>query len=344
MNHTSLLAHLFPYFKGSQEDVATCSLNYIVSSDEKIGRAFENHIENVLHLSIEEQLQFKCQAVGDNLERPDMAGYNANGDERILCESKFYAALTPNQPNEYLKRLVKNKGQGLMFICPQLRIMGLWDEILEVLKQELRYTEIDKYCVEIDNSVKLGITTWGDVLDRLALTASAEAPNMLSDIVQLQGYCKQLDSDAFIPYKEEELSVEVATKADRPYRLLDELVKSLQADKNHKVSLEHLRATPVWGGYTRYLYLDEFAVTLTYDVAKWKNIGSKTTPFWICIKKFIDGHWVMDESCKKGLLKVDANLKDGDFIALIPRCHVALSEVVDDMKKQINDILYNYKE
>lgn len=344
MPQTSLLAHLYPYFKGSQEDVATSSLNYIISSNKHINDAFTNHISKILQIPINDSFQYKCQAVGENNERPDMAGYDANGNEKILCESKFYAALTINQPNAYLKRLIYEKGIGLVFICPEVRKKGLWHEILKLAKTEFECYNISNFCTELDGNVRLGITTWKDLLNDLEQVAFSNAVNSVPDIKQLQGYCDQLDSEAFIPFNDEDFGIDVAMKAERPYRLLDALVEAIKNDPNHRVSLNNLKATPVWSGYRRYLYIDDFAVNLEYDTNKWKNIDGQTTPFWMYIKKLIDGHWQQDEQCNKAMLKISHEMKFEEYIALIPKKYVALSEIVDDMKKQVLKHIQLFKE
>ena len=116
----SLLAHLYNRIKGSQEDVATLSLQYIISNNQEMKITFSSLIERTLHISIDHDLQYICQATGDNKERPDMAGIDAGGNEIILCEMKFYAGLTDNQPLGYIDRLVTNNGKGLIFVCPKV--------------------------------------------------------------------------------------------------------------------------------------------------------------------------------------------------------------------------------
>ncbi|MDA0336588.1 MAG: hypothetical protein O2782_15610, partial [bacterium] len=39
------------------------------------------------------------------MERPDVVGSSATGEEVIILEGKFDAGLTKNQPNSYLSRL-----------------------------------------------------------------------------------------------------------------------------------------------------------------------------------------------------------------------------------------------
>lgn len=344
MPQTSLLAHLYPYFKGSQEDVATSSLNYIVSSTDKINAAFTHHISKILETPLTGTFQYKCQAVGDNKERPDMAGFDQNGNERILCESKFYAPLTINQPNTYLKRLIEEKGIGLMFICPDIRKNGLWSEITKSIDPDFNTTIINEFCWEINNSVHLGITTWTELLSELEQTANINATTSVADIKQLQGYCEQLDSEAFIPFIEEDLGIDRAMKAERPYRLLDELTDSIQNTPNHKVTLKGLKSTPIWSGYRKYLYIDGYAVNLEFDTNKWKRIDGQTTPFWMYIKKRVNNKWVQDESCIKAMLKIPSDMKYEEYIALIPKKYVALSEVVEDMKRQVFDYIKIFAE
>lgn len=346
MPQTSLLAHLYPYFKGSQEDVATSSLSYIVSCNECINKAFTNHISKILQIPINETYQYKCQAVGKNNERPDMAGYDTNGDEKLLCESKFYAALTINQPNTYLKRLIEEKGIGLIFICPDVRKKGLWNELTKLVDKDkdLESNEINDFCIEINNSIRLGITSWKAVLSELEQAAMATAINCVPDIKQLQGYCDQLDNEAFIPFDVEDFGVDYAMKAERPFVLLDALVDAIKNEPNHEVSLKNLMASPFWSGYRRYIRIDGFCVNLEYDTNKWKKPDSKNTPFWISINKNINKKWQQDEQCQKAMLKIASEMKDGTYIALIPKCYMALSEVADDMKKQVFEYIQLFKE
>ena len=337
MPQSSLLAHLYPYFKGSQEDVATNSLSYIISCSDILNIAFTNHISKTLEMPISGRFQYHCQAVGENKERPDIAGYDANGDERILCESKFYAALTVNQPNAYIKRLIEEKGIGLMFICPDIRKNGLWNEILDRIDKDLSVKHVSEYCVEINDSIRLGITTWNSILKELEQIAITNVFNSVSDIRQLQGYCQQLDSEAFIPYQEEDMGIDNAIKADRPYRLLDELFDVIINDTRYKSNRGTYNPAAFRYGYRRYLEIEDFAVSLEYDIQKWKNCQSITTPFWLRIK---NKKWEFDDQCKKAMLTIDNKLKDGEFIALIPQRYAALGEVVEGMKKQI----FNYIE
>lgn len=127
----SLLAHLYPYIKGSQEDIATYSLQYLLSNSETLNCSFTKLIATKMEIELEDMLQYSCQVTGksEEKERPDMVGVSSYGVESILCEMKFYATLTSNQPGTYLERLRKNNGKGLMFVCPMAR--NLWIDIFK---------------------------------------------------------------------------------------------------------------------------------------------------------------------------------------------------------------------
>ena len=59
--------------------------------------------------------QVRTQATGEEGERPDLAGFDRNGRERVLVEAKFWAGLTDNQPIAYLERLPANRPGALLF-------------------------------------------------------------------------------------------------------------------------------------------------------------------------------------------------------------------------------------
>lgn len=333
----SLLAHLLPYFKGSQEDVATCALNYIVCSNSHMLNAYNNLISDLFECDPLNVAQYKCQAIGENNERPDMAGYDVNGDELILCESKFYAALTINQPNTYLDRLISQKGIGLVFVCPVNRLNGLWNEIINIASSQYNLNKINPQCVEI-NGVRMGILSWNEVLTKLENVSESVSPESLADIKQLRGYCSQLESETFAPFVEEELSIESALRIEKHYKVLDEIVDSLRNVADIKLSLKGLKATPQWSGYTRYVRINNLVVAIMFTTQKWKNPENLSTPYWIKIAR---EDWEIDAACKRAILKIEPRLvsDDGLCLALIAPPYLSLSEVANEITKQIKEYI-----
>ena len=332
----SLLAHLYPHIRGSQEDIATYSLQYLLVQSKELNRAFTKRVSTVLHIDSDDTLQYVCQATGkgEEKERPDMVGLDANGNEKILCEMKFYATLTANQPNTYIDRLINCDGKGLVFICPEARLTNLWAKLNE-LCEDRDVEAIDDYCIKVDG-INLAIITWTEIIELLKQVASSVAVGFSSDIAQLEGYCEQLDSEAFIPFSAEDLSAEMANKGERYYQVVDEVIELFCADKNYRTSKKGVKATGYRKGYTRSLYIDDLTFTLNYDRDMWRNPENIETPFWIAIRnedwdqdeKMIKKHDVFSENKKQmfwGMI----------FLALEPLQNSTFSEVCEDIKTQI---------
>ncbi len=331
---TSLLAHLYSHIKGSQEDVATLSLQYIVSQSSKLNHEFTRLIGKVLHEHIGSELNYVCQSVGKNLERPDIAGIDASGKEKILCEAKFYAGLTENQPNGYLDRLQQDKAYGLVFICPTARKVTLWSKLIDLCENR-DLESVDEYCVSVDG-VRMSILTWDDIIKSLRHVANTEATEMLPDIHQLDGFCKLIDNEAFIPFSAEDFGPENAVREERHYQVLDAVFDRLIADKSLRASAKGLKATAYRYGYVRYIRVLGHALSINYDRRLWRSVGSEETPFWVEImeenfrqppeyrQKF--GRYRESYKC---------NLNDGVALALFAPPNAVLDEVAEELVKQI---------
>ena len=332
---TSLLAHLYSHIKGSQEDVATLSLQYIVSRSASLNQEFTRLLCRALHGNIGKELNYVCQSVGDKLERPDIAGIDADGKEQILCEAKFYAGLTENQPNGYLDRLQEKGGYGLVFICPAARKVTLWSKLLELCK-ERHIVDIDRDCIEVDG-VRMSILTWSAIVEALRHVASSEATDALSDIDQLDGFCKLMDSDAFIPLSPDDFGPEVAKREERLYRILDELIDFLRTDKTLNPSTKGVKATAYRQGYARAIRIKGYWVSVNYDRELWMNTSSKETPFWVAIRSGKD--WKQSDYILRALQRFPAAEQENKwglvYLALYPMVYGTLDEIVAFMKKQI---------
>lgn len=175
----SLLASLYSRIKGSQEDVATVSLQYILSSSEKLNTAYNRLLEDALKINIGSDVHYSCQSVGEEKERPDMAGVDSNGNEVILCEMKFYAGLTDNQPNGYLKRLISKKGKALVFVCPETRKISLWRKVVDLCKSQGRtLTDEDEYRITVDG---IAMSIIDNVTDEALINYNLDHYWMLTD-------------------------------------------------------------------------------------------------------------------------------------------------------------------
>lgn len=331
----SLLAHLYTYIKGSQEDIATFSLQYLLSQSNKLNAAFTKFVAETTDIQLDETLRYNCQVTGDSeeKERPDMVGVNADGVETVLFEMKFYASLTKNQPNTYLDRLRKNQGKGLLFVCPTSRKTSLWAKLLEL--SETEENETKKYCTTV-NGVKLAITTWSEILTLLKQVATATDNTFVPDIIQLEGYCNKMDSDAFIPFTATDLSAKMARMGERYYSVVDEVIDQLVAKEPKRTSRKGLKATGHRKGYLRSLYIGDIGITLNYDRDAWKDPSSVETPFWFAIS---NNQWEQTGRIKEYLKnfpdRMKAEIWGKTNLALEAPQNVTFAEVCEDLAEQI---------
>lgn len=336
----SLLAHLYSRIKGSQEDVATISLQYILSQSKDLNKTFTTFCSSLISKDIESVLQYNCQVSGEENERPDMAGFDSNSVEQILFEMKFYAGLTSNQPLTYLERLEKSNGTGLVFVCPKARLTTLWSELCKICAESGKEVEtINTKCVSV-NGVRMAITTWNDILERLKDVADSSAPDSLSDIKQLKGFCDQMDNDAFIPFNDEDLFAVNAKKFLRLADVVEETSKLILADATINAQpAGKLKTTHLY--YERMFKTEKFIILFSYDLDLWKSNESTATPFWVSI---CNKEGKQTEDMKLKLHKIDETKKDATvwdicYFALTPLTNATIDEVCQDMKKQILDYI-----
>ena len=331
----ALLAHLYSHIRGSQEDIATYSLQYIIAASSELNHTFTRLVSEALHCDVPDTLNFVCQSVGDNQERPDMAGIDVDGKEQVLCEAKFYAGLTGNQPNTYLDRLVQKQGIGLVFICPAVRKQALWGRLLELV-EDRKVVEKSEYCVSVDGAL-MSILTWNEVVSALKSTAASAALQYVSDVEQLEGFCQQMDSDAFIPFSAEDIGPIVARKEERYFRVVDELIEYLKSDKSLNPSTKGVKATAYRKGYWRVIRIRGYGVSITYNRDLWANPSTCETPFWVSIRSRKD--WGQENYIRDAFKRVPESEKENLwgllYLALHPLLNATLDEVVRDMKEQI---------
>ena len=343
----SLLAHLFPRIKGSQEDVATYSLSYILEQSTVLNEAFTKLVSSNLHVILPKVLSYNCQDSDSEFGRPDIAGYDS-GTLKVLCEAKFYAGLTVNQPVSYLKRLQGTKDSGVIFICPKERIISLWDKVVETAKEAgLDEEKIAENCMDYAGT-RLSILSWSEILSELIRVATELQPEMLGDLRQLEGFCNKVESEAFIPFTDDDFSVRTAKDIDRYYQVVDQVLSVLKTHKELCPSAKGLRSSPRWQGYSTYLILNEKGISIDFIRTLWKAPTSVETPFWCQIRDIENGKWMITEKMKQFLLTVDSRRVEvfyGDpYLALIPKPYRSLEELGEDLAEQVLDYLRKYEE
>ena len=312
----SLLAHLFPRIQGSQEDVATYALSYMLTQSVPLNKAFTGFISEKLHLPLPSTLSYHCQDADPEYGRPDITGYD-EGRLQVLLEAKFYAGLTQNQPEGYLKRL---EGNGLVFICPQNRVASLSEK------------------VKVSSNVE--VISWNAVMGVLMRTAEEEDRSVLGDLQQLKGFIDRVESEAFVPFKPEDFGSQVARDMERYYQVVDEVYNQLKMYKERNPSTKGLKNTANWDGYAAYIVVNGLGISINLSRSLWKNPSCLDTPFWWKPKEVDEnGKWVVSDQLKQIYSFYESKMigeKDGwKYIALIPKPYQTLEEMGEDLAGQI---------
>jgi len=335
----SLLGKFFSYIKGSQEDIASMGLAFILQSSETAREIINQYIFNNTNIKLGE-INYSTQKVGQKLERPDISGLDDSGKEVIIFEAKFWAALTKNQPITYLNRLSDNS--VLIFICPKLREISLFEEINFILKNNGIEYEINNNAFRLANKHIL-IIDWNSILE-LIKSAMIKNNENVSDIEQIIGFCEIIESTSFLPINDYDLSPSIARRINSFTDLIDKVIDKLKTQIN--INLGNMRATPQKYGYTRYFIYNDFGIALDFNSKYWESTFD--TPFWLTIKNIGDvgNMWQQTEEIKNKIKIIASKNRLKYFIIngllvfpLIPLINQIEEEVINNITDSIIKII-----
>ena len=248
----SLLGQFYTRIRGSQEDIASEGLTYILQRSKAARVGINKMLKSDFSLDFED-LNYTTQNSGEKLERPDISGYDINGKEVLILEAKFWSSLTDNQPLEYLNRLTQNS--ALVFICPTLRVRTIFDEILKrVTNSQLIFSpNPETHSITFQGNKHISVKTWDSVLATVRdhLVQSNETL-LISDIDQIRGFYDTIDSNSFLPLQDDDLSPKNARRINSFYELLAKVVDELR--KRGILDTQGLTSTGQRRGYTQNLF------------------------------------------------------------------------------------------
>ena len=341
----SLLGQFYNRIKGSQEDIASESLTYILKKSIRARQTINQIVKLNTGLNFRD-LTYKTQNVGDKLERPDISGINENGKEVLLIEAKFWASLTSNQPNEYINRLGENS--VLIFLVPTLRIRVIYEEVINRISEN--YSDIEKDSenlkIKINQTNKfIIIRSWNEILNSIKSELSQENnQTLISDIDQIIGFCETIDNNSFQPIIDSDLSPSIPKKINSYYDITDKVVDEIK-NRIEKASTKGLLKTPQKYGYRRYFSIQDFGMGMGLKMDLWSKYAD--TPFWISIVETKKG-WKSTEKFKRNCEKIAFRLKhkfveinNEIFFSLKPKIGDTEDVVINDLADQIEQI---YKE
>lgn len=178
----------------------------------------------------------QTQVTSEEGGRPDLVAFGDKGAIQVLIEAKFWAGLTPNQPNRYLEQLPSGRPAALLFIAPAKRLRMLWPKLNQRAKVEFELAAESvsnnvNSVIAGDEKHRLLLTSWATLLEQMRTKArSAGDIAAEADIQQLRGLADRMDADAFLPWRPVDLGPEFARRVMGLITLIDDVVNSGNAD------------------------------------------------------------------------------------------------------------------
>ena len=192
----SLLSLIARGYAAGREDAATEALCFIVSRSVSARAALSEFLgDNGARLPID---SFSTQFLVPGAY-PDMVCFDNDGNRVAFIESKFWAALTSNQPVTYWQALPDDRPAVLLFLAPASRIAridkdSLWGELVDRLRRdghELGPVDERESLVTAtskDGQRRLILTSWDVLLDRLAERTKKDGDRQACfEVAQLRG-------------------------------------------------------------------------------------------------------------------------------------------------------------
>lgn len=284
MSDDTLLAHLAHRLGRGSEDLATEALAYLLLNP-AAARGATAHARR-WNADLPEIAAFRTQDwLAADEAIPDVVGVSAEGVTPLIVEAKFGAALTPNQPVTYLRRLLGQDFPALLlFLVPTRRVIPIWSELRRRCSDEgLELVQDENPAVPraLRDNVVVAVTTWKDLLDDLerALTPPSEHHRTLSELDQLRGLCGRADQAVFEPFTTDFLGGTVGQRLTELDALINEAVDGLVA--SGLASTKGLQRSAGTGWYGRYFRMAGWECFLHVNFDRWGR--QRPTPLWLRI-------------------------------------------------------------
>ena len=283
-----LLTHIASKYTNRTEDVAVDALGYLLAESKAARDALRNMIEVCVN-DIGELIDVETFVSGDDGKIPDLTVYDHQGLKRVLIEAKFWASLGEQQAESYLEMLPNDSVPSvLLIIAPEIRFESLWAELVRLFRNETvlsdNCTLKDIRCLQTNKDNKyLILSSWRRLLDQIYHAANQASDSIVSDIQQLQVYCEQQDSAAFLPISANEFSPAFARRILNLNGLIDDIV--VRATNDGIMDISGLKATPQSHGYGRYIRIgcktnQKWAgAWLGVNFENWSKF--RNTPLWL---------------------------------------------------------------
>ena len=335
-DNDTLLAYLVASFPGNTKNIATEALRHILDHSDACGVALNDVIQTGVR-GVNAVTTIKSQVIHADGAQPDLVGFDETGLQRVLVEVKFWAELTQNQPNGYIKQLPDDGPALLMFLVPEERVQSLWPQLQERMSQEfgpLVEIESERRCMRVEDTQKhLMIVSWGGLLDSMAArTRDYAEAGVETEIRQLRSLAKYADAGAFKPISRgEEFGADSEMRQRQYKRLIDAATE--RGIEQEWASRKGLNRASREYGYGRYVRLRKTAVWFGINVKLFEKTGE--TPLWV-----EDYDYLQDMSSET---RDELNVQDSRWVPVTLVRDAEYPQILDgtvDSLKQIADALH----
>ena len=265
----SLLSLIARGYAAGREDAATEALCFILSRSDSAREALSEFLGNndkPLRVA-----SFRTQLLVAGAF-PDMVCFDTDGRCLAFVESKFWAALTPNQPVTYWNALPGDRSTTLLFLAPAARIAqidkdSLWSDLVKRLHDAghaLGPVNRGKGLVtakSTDGNRRLMLTSWEILIDKLAeRTKNNDDAHAYFEVAELRGLaCGAIKDENPVD----------------PYSNLKQLIAEAVAHLRDSgwAYTKGLRGRDDGTSYVRYLLLGGVAAGVRIDYRAVKQMG-----------------------------------------------------------------------
>jgi hypothetical protein len=309
----SLLSHIASNFISEYENVANSSVCYLLNKYPQAQVALGNllGIERVPVSYVTELPSAKSKG------RPDVTGIDIQGNKPVIIEGKFWANLTPNQPESYLKEL--SKDGKLLFLAPDKRLTSLKHEI------DIRVVEKNENII---------LNSWENFIQLIEKENTADFDAQLaSDLSQLRELCNRMDTEGMPPLSLTDLDPMNGRIASNFADIIDEC-NSLLRDWEHS-DFSGLKTQSNKYGHGFYFRAYELTCYLSYDSYAWFS-SDNHAPFWL---EITDKDWNISQKINHFLKLLESENADGNKYGIVLLPGMDKEQVVTHITSKVKDIL-----
>ncbi len=311
-----VLSFIASRFISEYENVANAAIAHLLNGYQQA----RDSLKQILNIK-EIPQYFELEVSTEENGRPDVTGFDIHGNKSVIIEGKFWANLTSNQPNNYLKEL-KSDGK-ILFLAPSKRIEALKNEITKRVEKE--------------KTDKIIIISWDNFLSIIAEENKKNFDSKLeSDLIQIKELCNKMDIEGMPPLSYSDLDAVNGRLYSNFVDVIDECNLILKKNKNY--NFKGYKITSTKYGYGFYFRYNKLGCFLSFDTNNWYKRKS-FTPIWIRIKKVSGKKWVDDPIIRNLILQYDADnaFKNEYSIQLKPGMDKA--EVIKSILNRVDSLL-----